>query len=250
MINRGFILCLCNASFLICISCGKTKLGKSEKQVAIFFVILESMFLASSCSLDAFTASFAYGTKGVKIPFLSNQIINLICSSIFGISLWIGSAVRQYLPGWLTIGVAFTILFVIGLMKLLDSITKSIIRRHNQRNKDDLSREVKFTLFNFRFILNLYANPENADVNENKVISPAEAALLAVSLSLDGIAVGFGAALGNVNILAAFLISLVTDMLAVFVGCWLGNKLSRKLPFNMSWLSGVILMGLAVSKLF
>lgn len=211
--------------------------------------IIEAVILASSCSIDAFTASFAYGSKGIRIPFLSNQIVNLICSSVLGLSLWAGAAVRQFLPGWITVAAAFTILFILGVVKLLDSVTKTVIRRHYESNDSELRKEYRFRLFNFNFMLNLYANPENADADGNKVISPGEAAALAVSLSLDGLAIGFGAGIGSINILAVVAASLVTDMLAVFLGCALGYKLSRKLPFNLSWISGIVLIGLAVTKL-
>jgi len=210
-----------------------------------FVTIFEAIVLASSLSLDAFVASFAYGSNKIKIPLKSVQIINIVCSSILGISVLVGTIVRQYLPGWLTAAICFIILFVLGMAKLLDGITKSIIRKYNNLNK-----ELKFSLFNFKFILNLYANPEEADVDASKTISSAEAAALAISLSLDGVAVGFGAALGNVNGLSVFLCSLVTDALAVILGCYIGNKVSRKLPFNLSWLSGAILIILAFTKLF
>jgi putative Mn2+ efflux pump MntP len=51
--------------------------------------MLEALLLAFSCSLDAFVASIAYGTNKVKIPFLSVQIINLVCSFILAISLFL-----------------------------------------------------------------------------------------------------------------------------------------------------------------
>lgn len=211
--------------------------------------VLESILLASSCALDAFAASFAYGTKGIRIPWLSNQIINLICSGILGFSLWAGASVRRFLPDWVTLTAAFAILFLIGLSKLSDSVIKALIRRYTKHNGKGVRKRVRFSMFSVRFILSIAADPEEADVNENKIISPAEAAALAVSLSLDGLAVGFGAAFGNASILTVVIASLIANMLAVFAGCRIGGKLARRLPFNMSWLSGVILMGLAVSKL-
>lgn len=209
-----------------------------------FASILEAGILASSLSLDAFTAGFAYGSKRIKIPMLSVQIINLICSAITGLSLFAGAVLRPYLPRWLTLGVAFSILFIIGVSKLMDSMTKHWIRKHDHPNRDPSAG-----LFNFNFILNLYADPENADADFSKVISPTEAAVLALSLSLDGMAVGFGAAFANVNVLAVFLWSLITDATLLLLGHFIGAKLARKLPFNISWLSGVVLIGLAFSKI-
>lgn len=207
--------------------------------------ILEAIILASALSLDAFVASFAYGSRKIKIPFKSVQIINLICSAITGLSLLVGTILRQYIPNWLTVTISFIILFVLGIVKLLDSITKSIIRKHNNLNK-----ELEFSLFNFKFILNLYANPEDADIDGSKTLSPVEAASLAIALSLDGITVGLGAALGNINGWAVFISSLITGTIAVLLGSFIGNKIAGKTSFNLSWLSGVILIVLAFLKLF
>lgn len=207
--------------------------------------ILEAIMLASALSMDAFVSGFAYGSNKIKIPMLSVQIINVICSSILGISLLVGTVLKQYIPSWLTLIICFVILFTLGIIKLLDSVTKSIIRKYNH-----LDKEIKFSMFNFKFILNLYTDPEEADVDASKVISPMEASSLAIALSLDGMAIGFGAALGDINALAVFLCSLVTDAAAVILGCYIGNKIARKLSFNLSWLSGVLLIILAFLKLF
>lgn len=211
----------------------------------MYLTILEAAALASALSMDAFVASFAYGSRKIKIPMLSVQIINLVCSSILGISLFLGAIVKQFIPGWLTTVICFAILFVLGMSKLLDSVTKSIIRRYSNLNK-----EIQFSMFNFRFILSLCANPEDTDVDGSKIISSAEAFSLAIALSLDGLAVGFGAALGNVSGLAVFLCSLLIGTLAVLLGCYIGNKIARKLTFNLSWLSGALLIVLAFMKLF
>lgn len=207
-------------------------------------IIMEAAALACMLSLDAFVASFAYGSNRIKIPFSSVQIINIICAATLGLSLLAGSFIQQYIPPALTTAICFTILFILGIMKLLDYLTKSIIRNHS-----GISREIKFSMLNFRFILSLYADPERADVDASKVISPAEAASLAVALSLDGIAVGFAAAFGNVNGPAVVISALVMGMLAVLLGCRLGNKLARSLKFNLSWVSGVFLIALAFLKL-
>ena len=206
-------------------------------------IILEAAILAASLSVDAFVAGFAYGSSKIKIPFLSVQIINIICSLITGVGLLIGSVLREYIPPWITIVISFIILFILGVVKLLDSVTKSIIRKHT-----DLKREIKGSLFNFKFIINLYADPEKADIDASKTISPTEAVALAISLSLDGLAVGIGAALGNVNGLIVFLFSLITNAISIVLGCFIGNKIAKKSQFNLSWLSGVVLIIMAFLK--
>lgn len=211
----------------------------------IFSTILGAILLSVAISADAFAASFAYGSKKIKIPFSSNIIITSICSLVLVLALLIGAAISQHIPEWLTPLASFAILFLIGVVKLLDSITKSVIKKHNKLNPDTLNKQISFSMFNFRFILNLYANPIDADVDNSKIITPAEAALLALALALDSLAVGFGAALANVNIPIIFLTSFIIGMISVFLGCLLGNKLAEKTSLNISWIGGVILIILA-----
>lgn len=201
----------------------------------------EALLLALALSLDAFAASFAYGSKQIKIPFASVCVIDLVCGLIVGVSLLAGTVTKGFIPE----AVSFWILFLLGAEKLADGIVKSLIRRYG-----GVRRDLNFSLCSIRFVLSLYADPEKADRDSSQSIAPGEAASLAVALSLDGIAVGFGAAVGQVNAPAVFCFSLLANALAVFSGAGLGNRLSRRLPFSISWLGGVILIVMAVLRLF
>lgn len=209
------------------------------------FPLLEAVALAGILSADAFIASFAYGSHGINIPMRSVQTINVVCAFILALSIFAGTLLRPYLSPGLTVAICFLILTVLGLSKLFDSLTKAWIRKHSEAKK-----QVKFSMFNFRFILKIYADPEVADVDTSKTISPTEAASLAAALSLDGMAIGFGAAIGGVNGVYLVAASLITDCVAVMAGCYLGNHIAKKLTFDISWISGLLLIGLAVLKLF
>ena len=218
--------------------------GKYYGVVWVFFYLMGAAALALSLSLDAFAAAFAYGCKKIEIPILSALIINLICTAAVGLSFLFGSVLSQYIPEWVAAFLSFSILFIIGIVKLLDSITKSIIRKHS-----NIDKEIKLSFLNFKFILRLYADPEVADVDESKSISPNEAVVLAISLSLDGFAVGFGAALLGFNVWAILLFSLLANGGSLLFGSFIGNKAATSLRFNISWLAGVILIGLAFMQL-
>jgi len=206
--------------------------------------VLQAAAIAISISLDALAASFAYGCKKIKIPVTSLIIISLVCAIVIGLSFLFGTMLTGHIPNWLAIGLSFTILFVIGIIKLFDSITKTIIRKYTQINK-----EIKLSVLNFKLVLRLYADPEVADVDVSKSISPQEAVVLATSLSLDGFAIGLGAAMIGVNGWILVTLTLVIGFAALLFGCWLGNKAAHKLRFNISWLAGIILIGLAFAQL-
>jgi len=210
----------------------------------ILFTIFEAVLIAIALSTDAFIASFAYGSNKIKIPFSSMQVISLICTGILGISLLLGTFLKPYLPGNLLKIGAFLILFILGIIKLMDNIIKSIIHKHAI-----IDKQIKFSFLNINFILNIYADPKEADLDESKTLSPKEALSLAVALSLDSLAAGFGVALGNVNIFAIILCSLIFSMLSIKSGAFIGNKISDKVPFQLSWLSGILLIFLAFLRL-
>ena len=175
---------------------------------------------------------------------VSVQIINVFCSLVAGISLFFGSLAKNYISERFALHIAFALLFFIGISKLMDSITKSVIRKHAK-----LDKSFKFSLFNLKFILSMYADPETADIDTNGILSAKESVALAFTLSLDGMAVDFGASMASINPWAVILASLVINFAALISGRLLGNKMADKLPFEVSWVSGLILIGLAVWKL-
>jgi len=206
--------------------------------------ILESILFVTALSTDALIASIAYGSNKIKIPFLSVQVIAFICTAILSISLLLGAVLKSFIPVDFLKFISFTILILLGITKLMDNIIKTIIDKHKT-----ISKEIKFSMFNLNFILNIYANPSDADLDQSKTLSPREALSLALALSLDSLAAGVGVAIGNVNIMAVILSSLLLSMIAVKTGEIIGKKIREKVPFQISWLGGVLLIILAFIRL-
>ncbi|MCL2415339.1 MAG: manganese efflux pump, partial [Defluviitaleaceae bacterium] len=141
----------------------------------------------------------------------------------------------------ITNAVSFGILFTLGLIKIFDSVIKSYIRTRNVSSK-----KPGLSLFNLKFILNAYADPEKADIDKSRVISPKEALTVAIAVAMDALVLGFGAGLVDVNHLQIIAFSLVLDIIAVISGCAAGGKVAQKVPISLSWLGGVILILLAI----
>lgn len=209
-----------------------------------FSALLHSLILVIALSIDAFVASFSYGTDKIKIPFSSLSVITLICSSTLGISLFIGGLIAPYLPTEFTGILCFLILLILGVIKLFDSTLKAFIKRYQSRHK-----RLSFTFFDIKFILQIYIDSRAADIDKSRRLSPCEATSLAIALSLDGLGVGFGAGLLTVSIWQILLISIISTMLAVVLGSLLGRKISNILNHDISWLGGALLIFLAFLKL-
>lgn len=206
--------------------------------------MLESILLVTALSIDAFVASIAYGTNKIKIPFLSVVTINIVCSALLGISLYLGSIVGELVPGNLMGYIGIVILLILGIYQLFEGVIKNLIHRHLEKDK-----KVNFQLFDFKFVLEVYVDEIKADFDQSRRLNAKEALALAVALSMDGLAAGFGTALGNINYAQVLLASLIFHMGAVWLGVWVGGKLAQRTKVNMSWASGTILILLAFFRL-
>ncbi|MBU5591457.1 sporulation membrane protein YtaF [Clostridium sp. MSJ-4] len=203
--------------------------------------MLESILLVLAVSLDAFVASIAYGTNKIKVPFISVTIINIICSSFLGLSLLFGSIVKKFIPGNITSIISFSILLLLGIYYLFQGLVKNYIGKNS-------SKRVDLKLFNFRFIIDIYADETKADINNSKTLDPKEAFYLAVALSLDSLAVGFGSSLGDINYFQVIVLSLICGIFSIWTGTFLGRKFAEKSKIDLSWLGGIMLIILSVLK--
>ncbi|MCL2637019.1 MAG: sporulation membrane protein YtaF [Oscillospiraceae bacterium] len=211
----------------------------------MLFDFTQALLLVFAVSADAFASSFAYGAKKIIIPFSSVMVISAVSAAFLAVSLFAGNFFRGFLSEETAGILCFFILFFLGLVKLLDNAVKSFIKRRNK----SINGQLKFKLLNINFILNIYANPEDADEDRSKVLSPAEAVSLSIALSLDGLAAGIGTALGGANKPLIIALALAVGILAITLGSLIGNKTADNSKAGFSWLGGAVLIVLAVLKL-
>lgn len=201
---------------------------------------ITSIILGLSVCMDSLLACFSYGASSIKIPITSLFIINFICTTTIGISLCIGTALKNWIPLQILPIIRFSVLFLMGCIRLLDGFIKTYIKKHGQ-----LQNHVSFSLFNLHFILNVYSSPEKADSDASQELTSKEAVSLGIALSLDGLVIGIGAALTHLSVPFTILITFLIGMIFSFLGYILGKKIASKLPFDFTFLSGICLLFLA-----
>lgn len=177
-------------------------------------ILLEPFLLVAALSVDAFAASFAYGTNRIHISLPLSMLMSSVCSFMLAFSLFLGNLLLPFIhPA--TMGFScFFLLFILGVLKIKDAIFSKV--------PDDST----FTPLSFR-----------------------EAFSLSIALSLDGLAAGFGAAFGHFNWLHVLILSFLTGILTVLLGNYCGKKTAERLPFDLSWVGGAMLLVLAFLKL-
>ena len=210
----------------------------------MLFCFFEALLLVAALSLDAFAASMAFGAQGIRVPPASVGVISAVCSGVLGISLLLGRLAAPFFPASAAKWTAFALLGVLGVLRLFDSIIKAWIRKSCGDTAD-----VEFHFLSFHFLLRVYADSTVADVNQSKSLSAGEAASLALALSLDGLATGFGAGIVNASLWLVVGLSLLTSAAAVLLGCLLGRRVAWKSGRDISWAGGAMLILLSILKL-
>ena len=205
--------------------------------------MLESLLLVSSLCIDSFVASVAYGTSKIRIPPLSTILINLVCTITLACSLFIGSIFKSFLPGNLPTILGFLLLMAIGIYRLFEYIFKAYISKCSKSNSP-----LTFKMFDFQFILQVYADEIKADFDNSKCLNVKESFYLALALSLDSLAVGVGSSLCSINYIEVLILCFVIGMFCVSLGVFLGRKFAQKIHFELSWLSGLLLIILAIIR--
>lgn len=206
--------------------------------------MLESLLLVSSLCIDSFVASIAYGTSKIRIPPLCVLIINLVCTLTLACSLLIGSILKSFLPGNLPVILGFVLLMLLGIYRLFEYIFKAYIFKCSKSDSP-----LTFKIFDFQFVLQVYADETKADFDKSKCLNVKESFYLALALSLDSLTVGIGSSLCNINYGEVLMLCFAIGILAVSIGVFLGHKFAQKLHLELSWLSGVLLILLAMLRI-
>lgn len=132
---------------------------------------------------------------------------------------------------------------LLGIYRLFESIFKSYISKYSRSDKP-----LTFKIFDFKFILQVYADEIKADFDNSKSLNIKESFYLGLALSLDSLAVGIGSSLCNVNYFEVLVLCFIIGLIAVSFGSFLGKKFAQKLNLNLSWLSGALLILLAILR--
>ena len=206
---------------------------------------MEIVLLVLAVSLDAFVASVHYGVKKIKIPFLSILIINLICSFLLGLSTFLGQEAQRFLPEGLTSMISFVILVFLGIYYLFEGLIKFYLE-----SKKDKTGEIEIKFADIRFMVNIYIDETKADKDKSKVLDSREAIYLAIALSLDSLTIGFGSGLSDMHYLNIVILSFLAGFISIFSGLKVGERISSGIKFNLSWVSGILLIVLAILRLF
>lgn len=205
--------------------------------------MLSAILLVFAVCIDAFATSITYGIGKIKIPNISAIIISLIGTSFLAVSIFLAKTLSNFIDAQACVTLSVILLFFLGVTNLFQNTIKSYLRKHKGQ------KNVSFSLSNISFVVDIFLDEVNADIDNSKILSAHEALMLAVALSVDSLATGFSAGLSVTSVWLTLVLSFAVGFLCVKSGCAIGENISKKTKVNLAWLSGVVLIILAVIKL-
>lgn len=198
----------------------------------------------TAVSIDSLTAGLTYGTGRVHIKFFSYLILICIPAVFITAANRIGSYIFLFLPESALPFLSFALLTLFGLSKLSESLIRLIARRH-----PSLTRNWGCKIKQIHIIFTVYLSPENANQDDLQVLSPKEALLLSLALSLDSVLVGMAFTTGPIPLALLFLLAALFNLILFSAGYGLGQLISSVLHIDLSWLSGLFLIFLAIQAI-
>ncbi|MBP1889414.1 putative sporulation protein YtaF [Clostridium moniliforme] len=206
---------------------------------------MEALILVFSLVIDSFVASISYSANKIKIPNIYIIIMNIVSCLILATSLILGNYLEVILPAYLPKYISFFIFTSLGIYKLFEGFLKKYMSKFSK-----LKIPLTIKLFDFKLVFQVYIDETKADFDKSKNISLKESIYLAIALSLDSLAVGFGASFININSLFMILFCFIFGILSIKIGSYLGEKfLPSNSNSNLSWISGICLLLIAFLKL-
>ncbi|MBP2658255.1 MAG: sporulation protein YtaF [Firmicutes bacterium] len=203
--------------------------------------------LALSSSLDNLGVGIAYGIRNIRISWLFNLVITIICFLFSMTGIIFGLWIAKILPGIFPTLVGAFLLLLIGLR---------IVLLANPRKKPAPNTEGNISSSHATSIKEILEHPEVSDVDNSGEISFSESIFLGIALSANALTNGLGAGLLGLSPLAISLTAAAGSFLTVWAGTLLGKKVAniRIGSFTLgdagTALSGIILIAIAIKAIF
>ena len=198
----------------------------------------------TAVSIDSLTAGLTYCTQRVHIKLPAYLILICVPAAFIAAANRVGSYIFLFLPKSILPILSCVLLTLIGFSKLSESLIRLLARRH-----PSLTRNWGCRIKQIHIVFTVYLSPEDANREDLQILSPKEALLLSLALSLDSVLVGMAFTTGSMPVATLFFLAVLFNLLLFSVGYGFGHLISSVLHVDLSWLSGLFLLLLALQAL-
>lgn len=194
--------------------------------------LLEIWLLLCSTSIDSLFAGISYGMEKIKLTFHTILLTSTIGTLLLTVAIVGGRLFSCWLDPHRCTLISNMVLIALGTYKIGESIKKKLLQK----------KKIIWKVGSLNLIFSIYQDPPKADIDLSKKLSTKEAILLTIALSLDNLAIGLGLGLIAIPFWKTVLLSFLTNIIMLTTGYHAGKYLSQRIAFDLSWISGIILI--------
>lgn len=186
---------------------------------------------------DVMFAAVACGASGIYIRPLSCAVMALVSSGFLIVSAFGSGLLFQSLPNEIIRWVGCVALVCIGLWQIVSCFGSALLCRVAERLPDWLSQ-----------LFAVHHDAAMADSDKNKTLSPSEAFVLAIPVSIDSLIGGLSISASGFGLVERFIVGFVCGYISV----WFGSRAAARIPIRSenvrSVICGCLLIALGIWK--
>lgn len=213
-------------------------------------MLINSLVLALSSSIDSLGIGITYGIKNTRISYMGKVVLFVMSFSISVLSVWFGDMIEDVFSDFATKLIGNTILIGIGIFVCFQAIRKDKINSSPKTLPSEpiYDKDEKIYSFFIDFLgitIKIIKSPTSSDLDSSNSIDGKEALFLGFALSLDCFCIGIGGSIIGVSSFLFPLFISIFQLIFLSVGNILGKKLHQlsNLPDNIcSIISGILLI--------
>jgi putative sporulation protein YtaF len=184
--------------------------------------------ISTSSNIDSFAIAIAYGIRKVRIAILPNLLIATVSSFGTFLSMSLGQTIGGYLPRSISTMLGSVVLISIGILGM-----SAAILQERQRHKIE-----KYWQENYNRLKSIDSPQERENyidipaippIDKSRYMTIKESIPLAFSLTINNIGGGIGAGIANLNVPFTTALTFILAILAILIGCALGQNFARKM---------------------
>ena len=203
--------------------------------------IFSSILLAFSSSIDSLIIGIAYGVKQIRIKLIINLIISIIVTLTTFLAMCLGHLICDYIPTSICNYIGSSLLIIVGLYILWDYYEKK--HKHTEENLVEFINSLDYD--------EIVELNKTADINGSGNIEISEAITLALSLSINNLALGIGASISGISIFLTTILTFVFSIITMSIGLKLGSRYLSKIFGEYSPLfSAIIIIAMGIFEFF
>ena len=203
--------------------------------------IFSSILLAFSSSIDSLIIGIAYGVKQIRIKLIINLVISIIITLTTFLAMCLGHLICDYIPTSICNYIGSSLLIIVGLYILWDYYEKK--HKHTEENLVEFINSLDYD--------EIVELNKTADINGSGNIEISEAITLALSLSINNLALGIGASISGISIFLTTILTFVFSIITMSIGLKLGSRYLSKIFGEYSPLfSAIIIIAMGIFEFF